>query len=231
MSHQPTGIDASQPHVVGAAPGSSLLQLLTAAAAGSPPPADGRIVVDPRPSGPAAAVLAFTAHHVIVADVPIPWVAQRLPAGDLSAPMGPAFLLALAERLGAPLGTHDLVLAAPAGRASPGVGLQPAETGESRRLCRARRYRDGVQVWSTPGGEGLLILGRGLAGRTEASVEVAAHARGQGLGRRLAAAARHHADPGEPVFMQVAPGNVASVRAVLAAGYQPIGAEVLLPLR
>ena len=32
---------------------------------------------------------------------------------------------------------------------------------------------------------------------------------------------------GERVFMQVAPGNVASLRAVLAAGFHPIGAEVL----
>jgi hypothetical protein len=35
---------------------------------------------------------------------------------------------------------------------------------------------------------------------------------------------------GEPVFVQVAPGNVSSMRAVLAAGgFTPIGAEVLFP--
>jgi len=33
---------------------------------------------------------------------------------------------------------------------------------------------------------------------------------------------------GERVFVQVAPGNAASLRAVLAAGFHPIGAEVLL---
>jgi hypothetical protein len=32
---------------------------------------------------------------------------------------------------------------------------------------------------------------------------------------------------GEPLFAQVAPGNAASLRAFLAAGYRPVGAEVL----
>jgi hypothetical protein len=32
---------------------------------------------------------------------------------------------------------------------------------------------------------------------------------------------------GEYVFAQASPGNAASVRAVLAAGYRPIGSEVL----
>jgi hypothetical protein len=34
---------------------------------------------------------------------------------------------------------------------------------------------------------------------------------------------------GEPIFVQVAPGNVPSLRAVLAAGgFTPIGGEILL---
>jgi len=32
---------------------------------------------------------------------------------------------------------------------------------------------------------------------------------------------------GEPVFMQTAPGNAASLRALLAAGYSPVGSEIL----
>jgi RimJ/RimL family protein N-acetyltransferase len=31
----------------------------------------------------------------------------------------------------------------------------------------------------------------------------------------------------EPLWAQVAPANVASLRAFLAAGYRPVGAEVL----
>jgi hypothetical protein len=31
-----------------------------------------------------------------------------------------------------------------------------------------------------------------------------------------------------PLWAQIAPGNAASVRAFLAAGYEPVGAEALL---
>jgi hypothetical protein len=44
----------------------------------------------------------------------------------------------------------------------------------------------------------------------------------------LAYAARYLIPDGEQLFVQVAPGNVPSLRAVLAAGFTPIGAEVLL---
>lgn len=44
---------------------------------------------------------------------------------------------------------------------------------------------------------------------------------------RLAAAALGLVPAGAPLFAQVAPGNSSSLRAVLAAGYQPIGSEVL----
>lgn len=217
--------------VAAASPDTTLLRLFTAAAAGSPPPSDGRVVIDSRPVGPAAGVLAFTAHHIIAADVPTDWVAELLPEGDLAAPLGPAFLLALAARLHAPIGAHDLVLAAPASDEPLPMRLQRVDTRNHPRLRRARRYRDEVRAWRTPGGEGLLILGRGLASRTEVSFEVAPDARGRGLGRALATAARHLAPAGQPVFAQIAAGNVASLHAVLAADYSPIGAEVLLPLR
>jgi len=71
------------------------------------------------------------------------------------------------------------------------------------------------------------MLGRGLAGRWEVAVEVAPEHRGQGLGRALARAAPALVPSGEPLFAQVSPGNVASVRAFLAAGYRPICSEVL----
>ena len=47
-----------------------------------------------------------------------------------------------------------------------------------------------------------------------------------GRGRELACAARTITDS-EPIFMQTAPGNAASLRAILAAGFKPIGSEVL----
>ena len=66
-----------------------------------------------------------------------------------------------------------------------------------------------------------------MAGRVEVSVEVEPEARARGLGRSLARAALALAPAGEPVFAQVSPGNAASLRAFLAAGYRPIGSEVL----
>jgi hypothetical protein len=41
------------------------------------------------------------------------------------------------------------------------------------------------------------------------------------------AAARNLTPPGEPLFAQVAAGNAASLRALGAAGFRPLGAEVL----
>jgi RimJ/RimL family protein N-acetyltransferase len=48
------------------------------------------------------------------------------------------------------------------------------------------------------------------------------------VGRAAIAAARHLVPGGEPLWAQIAPGNAASVRAFLAAGFRPVGAEVLL---
>lgn len=45
---------------------------------------------------------------------------------------------------------------------------------------------------------------------------------------RLALAARHLVPDGEPLWAQIAPGNAASVRALLSAGFTPVGAEALL---
>jgi L-amino acid N-acyltransferase YncA len=67
-----------------------------------------------------------------------------------------------------------------------------------------------------------------VAGRWEAAVEVDPDRRGDGIGRTLAATARHLVPPGTPVWAQVAPANAASVRAFLAAGFRPVGAEALL---
>ena len=91
----------------------------------------------------------------------------------------------------------------------------------------ASRYRTDLSVWTDPSGAGVLVIGRGLAGRWEMAFEIDPAARGNGLGRRLAATAPTVLGVGEPLFAQVSPGNSASVRAVLAAGYQPVGSEVL----
>ena len=97
------------------------------------------------------------------------------------------------------------------------------------RVERARRYRNAVRVLCTDDAAGVLVVGRGVCDRWEVAFEVEPRARGRGLGRRLAAAARAIVPAGAFVWAQVAPGNAASLRAVLAAGYVPVGGEVLFP--
>lgn len=75
----------------------------------------------------------------------------------------------------------------------------------------------------------MLVLGRGIAGRLEVSVEVDEGVRHRGLGRALVTAARQLAT--EPLWAQVAPGNARSMRAFQAAGYRPVGSEALLIAR
>lgn len=207
----------------------TLLDILHTAASGHFPAPDGTIAVCPQP-GRTAAVISFSAHFLVCADVDPAWVRSVLPAHDYAAPHGARFLTALADRIGADVGALDAVFAAPASSVSGPDGLREIDGRHHPRVRRALRYRGDVRVWQTADGSGHVLLGRGVAGRWETAFEVEPAARGRGLGRALARAALTLAPAGEPVFAEVSPGNVASMRAVLAAGYRPVCAEVLLPL-
>jgi GNAT superfamily N-acetyltransferase len=205
---------------------STLADLLDGIGRGHWLPGDGGVLVVPPPSPRSHAVLGFTAHHVIVTDAEEAWVRAQLPPSDLSAPLNPPFLTALGARTGRRTNNIDLVTVAPSLPGPPGQRLTETDATDHPRVARALRYRDEVRVWTTPGG--VLILSRGLAGRWELAVEVDQSARGRGLGRALVAAARHLVPDGSLLWAQVAPGNAASVRAILAAGFVPVGAEALL---
>ncbi|MEV0387346.1 GNAT family N-acetyltransferase [Nonomuraea sp. NPDC050643] len=205
----------------------TLADLLQSVERGRFPEADGGLTIVPQPSARDLGVIAFTAHTVVFADVPPGWIRDRLPPGDLSAPLCPPFLRALSERTGRrAAGTDLLSLAMPLPGPSP-VPVEEVTGSDHPRVARARRHRDAVRVWTTEDGGALLAVGRGVAGRWEVAVEVEPAHRGRGLGRLLAGAARRLVP--EPVWAQVAPGNAASVRAFLAAGYVPVGAEALFP--
>ncbi len=210
-----------------AEPGGGLAALLNNAAAGRFPPPDGSVTILPQPSSRDAGVVAFTAHSAVFVDLDPAWVRGLLPPGDLSGPLLPSFLQALSTATGRRVNSTDLLCVAGSRPGSPTIMLTEAMPSRHPRIARALRHRDDVRVWETPGG--IVSVGRGVAGRWEVALEVEPGYRGKGLGRDLAVAARHLVPEGAPLWAQIAPGNAASVRAFLSAGYQPVGAEALLP--
>ncbi|WP_329123112.1 GNAT family N-acetyltransferase [Streptomyces sp. NBC_01465] len=208
--------------------GDSLAGILAAAARGRFPPMDGAVTVLGQPGARDAGVLAFTAHSVVFTDEDPQWVREELAAARsdaLAAAMNPGFLAALLTRTGRRMDTIDLLTVAPALPGEPDLVLKEIEDQDHPRVVTSRRRRDGVRVWAADGG--VVVLGRGVAGRWEAAIEVDKSARGRGLGVRLAVAARHLV-PDEVVWAQQAPGNARSVRAFQAAGYRAVGSEALM---
>jgi hypothetical protein len=204
----------------------TLGELLAAVERGEFPPDDASLTLLSQPPDGDAAVLAFTGHIVVAADVDSAWLSGHLRPGELSEAFTPPFLGALADRTGRRVPAIDLVTLAPFRAGDPLVRLTPAPSSDHPRVRRAHRYRSSVQVWTTPGG--LIAVGRGLAGRWEVAIEVEPAYANRGLGRSLALAARSLVPDGRPLWAQIAPGNAASVRAFLAAGFVPVGQEALL---
>ncbi|MGW4102528.1 GNAT family N-acetyltransferase [Streptomyces sp. NPDC004976] len=205
----------------------TLRDVLDAAARGVFPAADGGTTVVPQPSGRDAGVLAFTGHSVVFTDEDPSWVRRTLASADcdaLAAGMNVRFLAAFMERTGRRTDTIDVMTVAPALAGGPPPALEEVRAPGHPRVVSALGRRDDVRVWTADGG--VLVLGRGVAGRLEVAVEVAEEARHRGLGRRLALAARRLAG-GEPVWAQISPGNARSLRAFQAAGYRPVGSEAL----
>ncbi|MBO0776188.1 MAG: GNAT family N-acetyltransferase [Actinobacteria bacterium] len=206
--------------------GDTLAAFLRDVAAGRFPPADGDVTIIPPPAPRDAGVIGFSGHALIFADTEPAWVKAQLPAGDLAAPLSPAFLQALCERTGRRAHAIDMLCAGSPLPGPPPITLTRELDLDHPRAQRALRYRDDVRAWRAGGG--VVVLGRGIASRWEVAVEVDPGERCAGLGRALAAAARHLVPDGTPVWAQIAPANAASVRAFLAAGFKPVGAECLL---
>jgi GNAT superfamily N-acetyltransferase len=203
-----------------------LTAILDRIADGKFPPADGRMTILPLASSRYDGVLSFTAHAVIFTEADPAWVHSQLKGDSLAAPLSARFLHALGERTGKSSGSIDVVTLAEPLSGQPPIELTPEADPEHPRIARALHYRDDVRAWQGDGG--VVLLGRGVGGRWETAIEVDGDRRGEGIGRKLAIAARHLVPGGAPLWAQIAPGNAASVRAFLAAGFRPVGAEVLL---
>ncbi|MFG2874449.1 GNAT family N-acetyltransferase [Streptomyces sp. NPDC048337] len=211
------------------AAGRTLTEILDAAAEGHFPPADGGTTVVPQEHPRDAGVIAFTAHSVVFTDEDPDWVRSTLASltcDALAAAMNARFLAALLDRTGRTTDTVDLLTVADPLPGDPPLELREIVDPDHPRVRRALHRRDDVRVWAADGG--VVILGRGVAGRWETAIEVDEGVRDRGLGRELAVAARHLVPGGAPVWSQQATGNARSVRAFQAAGYRPVGAEALL---
>jgi RimJ/RimL family protein N-acetyltransferase len=202
-----------------------LATLLDDAAHGRFPPADGSVHVLPAWGGPADAVVDFSAHSLIVADIDPEEVQRHLPHSGPGAAMNAVFLTWLAGRLGTRPGVLDLVLVA-FGRGGSASLIPRDDLWDHPRVIEGSRYRRESRLYSDHERRCVVTIGSGLVGRTEVAIEIDAEHRGKGLGRRLAGEALALVPEGQPLYAQVSAGNVASVRAFLAAGYRPICAEV-----
>ncbi|MAG36312.1 MAG: hypothetical protein CL878_08720 [Dehalococcoidia bacterium] len=201
-----------------------LARILDAAADGDFPPSDGLIeVIQPKEARGLEAVVEFTGHAVVVTSLPEAEIFTRQ-IDAFGGIVAPDFLRWLAGPLGR-IGAHDAVLV----RRGVGDGRLPQrlDLDDHPRVRLARRLRTDVQVYGDE--RGLVTLGRGLANRWEISTELADRApRRRGLGRSLIREGVRLVPARTPVFASVSPGNAASLRAFLAAGFRPIGAEVIV---
>jgi hypothetical protein len=206
-----------------------LATLLRVAAQGGSPADDGATEVVPAPVEGDGACVAFTAHSVIALDVDPDEVHARLAQhpDPLAAALAPDVVLWLAERTGRRAGITAVVLAAiGTGTGAPAGGAEEAV--DHPRADRARRRRRDVRAFALPDGAGVVTVGRGLADRWELALEVESPSSGgRPRGRGVIAASLGLVPEGEPLFAQVSPGNARSLRAFLAAGFHPIGSEVL----
>lgn len=205
-----------------------LRTVLFDAARGRAPEPDGSIDVLPAPEGARAAIVLFPGHLVVAAPIDGKQVDEWVAPGDFASWIAPEFVGWLAATLDARVGSQDVVLVAPGERRPPAIALRHAGAAfDHPRVRQASRARTDVNVWVDDHERGVLVVGCGLAGRYELAFEVSPDWRGHGLGRAIAATARTLVPEGEPLFAQVAAANAPSLRALLAAGFAPIGAEIL----
>jgi hypothetical protein len=171
-------------------------------------------------------VVEFTGHAFVLTTHPSTEVVDRGANGFGGA--GHPDLLRWLAGPGGAIGSHDAVLVA------RGTGGRTVNRLAARddldahpRVVRAREHRRNVRVFGDE--RGLVTLGHGLVGRMEISVELLGTATASsGAGRALIAAGLDQAPSGAVVWAQVAPGNAASLRAFLGAGFTPVAAEVLI---
>ncbi len=209
-----------------------LAELITAAAAGRFVAADGGWHRVPPWREGLEAVVGFTGHAVFalrsdIADARL----TDLGADGFGGAHDPRLITALAGP-GAWIDSLDVLMA---GRGTGGTGAAaPRLVGRPDLLSHPRvrfatQLRDDCRVLGLPdpGRAAVAIVGRGIGGLTELSFELEPTSRGVGAGSALIRAALATVRAGELVVSAVAPGNAASFRALLSAGFAPLGSSQL----
>jgi hypothetical protein len=229
-----------------------LATMITGVTEGRFPPADGGWQRVPPWRDGLEGVVSFTAHSVLAVgpDVPDTRLAE-LGADGLGGADHPRLITALAgpggwidcldmllaahgtagtdgtagtygtAGAGETVGTHGIAGADRAGEEL----VDRADLAEHQRAQFAARIRDRRRVLGYADRErsALAILSTGLAGLTELSFELEPGRRGGGQAAALIRAALACVPQGDLVLAAAAPGNVASVRALLTAGFTPVG--------
>src|SRR5579862_609047 len=182
--------------------------------------------------------IAFAGHAVFCVEDDVSDARIRELSADGYGGATNAYLMTAIAGAGGWVGSHDALMVARgtgpqnARAAEPDTNalvLRPDLAGHSR-VEYARRTRDELQVFGFPDKtrEAVLIVARGVAGLPELSYELEPGRHGRGEGRALAAAGLQQIPRGQVVVACVAPGNAASLRSLLAAGFAPVGALQLL---
>jgi hypothetical protein len=203
-----------------------LARLIRSSAAGQFPAADGGWDRLPPWRSGLWAVLAFTGHAVIVTDDSVS--DTRLAALGVNG-FGGAHDPRVIADLAGPHGwidSLDLLLLG-RGRGGPTSLVQRPDLSRHARLEFARSVRSEITVWGYPDAESVVALSRGVAGLPELSFELEPDRRGGGAGTRLVADALTLLPAGTLVLVAVAPGNTASLRAVLRCGFTPVASMQL----
>lgn len=199
-----------------------LLDVMLDAARGKFPAVDGAVTFLPELPGGNRAIVALTGHAFIAADL----VASDF--GDIKldgfgATLAPAAVVRVAGD--GEIGVNDVTLVA----TGTGRGTKSRVTtawDDHPRVRHARRLRTNVTVYGDDGG--FFTLSNGLAGRMEMSIEITDTGTSTGNGRRLIRDAVGGVPDGQYLFAAVSPGNARSLRSFLAAGFLPIGSEVVI---
>jgi hypothetical protein len=177
------------------------------------------------------AVISFTAHAVfaVAPDIPDDRLAA-LGADGFGGAHDPRLIAALAG----PEGWIDCLDMLMAGRGTGSAGARPPLIDRPDLATRPRaefaaRIRSRPQVLGYPDADrfALATISQGIAGLTELSFELEPGRRGRGGGSQLAADALSMIPAGQLTVAAVAPGNAASVRALLSAGFVPLGSVQL----